>query len=389
MKNNILTFPKNFYWGSSTSAHQVEGNNHNDWTEWEKENAERLAKEAKDKYQKWQVKKFPEMLRPKNYISGRACDHYNHYEEDFDIAKSLNHNAHRFSIEWSRIEPEEGKFDEKEIEHYRKVLKALKKRGLEPFVTLWHWPNPIWIRDNGGWGNKKTIEYFIRYVNKIADELGNNIKFWIPINEPALYAAWSYITGYFPPQRKNLFSAMLVMKNLISAHKKVYMLLHEKLGDSVEVGSTSLYHNYLPYNKYNPLDQIITKIIYYFGDVRTTNWAKNYGDFVGLNGYFTSILKFSPWGGKYPLVDQRNPNTWVSDLGWYIYPEGIYHVLKDLKTRYDKPVYITENGLADKDDKSRKKFIEKNLFWMHKAMSEGVDVKGYFHWSLLDNFEWD
>lgn len=384
-----IKFPKSFFWGSATSAHQVEGNNHNDWTEWEKENADRLAEEAREKWQDWQVKKFPEMLKSENYLSGQACDHYNRYEEDFAIAKSLGHNAHRFSIEWSRIEPQEGKFDEKEIEHYRKVILALKKRNLEPFVTLWHWTNPVWIRDAGGWENKKTIEYFLRYVGKIADELGKDIKFWIPINEPAIPMAWGYITGVFPPGVRNLFRARKVMKNLIVAHKKSYTLLHEKLGDKIQVGSTSLFHYYSPYNKYNPFDRLVTWIIYYFGDVYTTDWAKDYGDFIGLDYYFTDIIKFSLFKGKYPFVELKNPNDWVSDPGWYVYPEGIYHVLKILKERYNKPIYIAENGIADAKDKVRKRFIKENIFWMHRAMAEGVDVRGYFYWSLLDNFEWD
>ncbi|PIZ56565.1 MAG: hypothetical protein COY22_00630, partial [Candidatus Tagabacteria bacterium CG_4_10_14_0_2_um_filter_40_13] len=134
-----LEFPKNFYWGSATSSHQVEGNNHNDWSEWEKKNAKRLAESAKNKaWPDYILDKYPNPLQEENYISGRACDHYNRFREDFDIAKQLGHNAYRFSIEWSRIEPEEGKFDEKEIEHYRQVISALKERGMEPFVTLWH-----------------------------------------------------------------------------------------------------------------------------------------------------------------------------------------------------------------------------------------------------------
>lgn len=386
--NMILHFPKNFYWGSSTSAHQVEGGNFNDWSEWEMANAERLAMEAKNKFEKWQVKKFPEMFNSGNYLSGKACDHYNRFEEDFDIAKTLGHNAHRFSIEWSRIEPEEGKFDAKEIEHYRNVIKSLKKRGLEPFVTLWHWTNPVWISDIGGWENKKTIEYFIRYVDKIADEFGKDIKFWIPINEPGIVIAWGYITGVFPPGKKNVFRALRVMHNLISAHKKTYTLLHGKL-DNVEVGSTSLYHYYRPHNKFNPLDQLITKCLYYFGDVFTTDWAKGFGDFVGLDYYFTDIIKFSLGKGKYPFVQIKNPKDWVSDMGWYVNPEGMYHVLKDLGSRYQKPIYIAENGIADIKDKDRAKFIRENIFWMHKAIQEGVDVRGYFYWSLLDNFEWD
>lgn len=136
-EEKILYFPDNFFWGSSTSSHQVEGGNVNDWSEWENKNADRLATEAKKFWKDWQQKKFPEMFEPENYISGQACDHYNRYEKDFDIVNSLDQNAHRFSIEWSRIEPEQGKFDEKEIEHYRKVIRALRARNIEPFVTLW------------------------------------------------------------------------------------------------------------------------------------------------------------------------------------------------------------------------------------------------------------
>src|SRR3990167_6648524 len=160
----LLKFPKGFYWGAGASSHQVEGNNKNSWTVWEKENAGRLADKAKHTWQLWQLELFPEPLNSKNNISGIATDHYNRFKEDFDIAKTLSHNAHRLSIEWSRIEPEEGKFDKQEIEHYREVIKALRARGVEPFVTLHHWTNPLWVKKSGGWTNKKTVYYFARYV---------------------------------------------------------------------------------------------------------------------------------------------------------------------------------------------------------------------------------
>ena len=156
---------ENFLWGAATASHQVEGHNHNDWSVWEKENAERLSRESDGKYP------------PENYISGQACDHYNRYEEDFDIAKSLGHNAHRFSVEWSRIEPEEGKFDEREIEHYRNIIKALRARGLEPFVTLWHWPLPPWLVKEGGWESPRAPEYFARYVDRVVRALNEHITF--------------------------------------------------------------------------------------------------------------------------------------------------------------------------------------------------------------------
>src|SRR3989344_7856094 len=180
-RKNLGGFPDGFLWGAGTASHQVEGGLTNDWSEWEKQNGERLANEAEKKFAHtphWgDIKK--QAQDPSNYISGRACDFYHRYEEDFDIAKSLGHTAHRFSIAWERIEPEEGKFDEKEIEHYRQVIKALRARGMEPFVTLWHWPLPLWLRDIGGWESKVIAEYFERYVGKIASEFQNEVKFWI------------------------------------------------------------------------------------------------------------------------------------------------------------------------------------------------------------------
>src|SRR3989344_8706078 len=155
---SVHEFPKTFKWGSATSAHQVEGNNHNDWTEWEK--SEERVKGLRFKG-----------LNPAGFISGRACDSYNRYEEDFDIAKNLNQNIHRFSIEWSRIEPKEGEFNEKELEHYKRLIRALRDRGIEPMVTLWHFTNPIWFAEKGGWLNRKAPENFTRDAKYVVDNL--------------------------------------------------------------------------------------------------------------------------------------------------------------------------------------------------------------------------
>ncbi len=196
-------------WGAAPSAHQVEGGNRNDWNEWESANAERLAAEAEKNFGHLAV--WPmiqkEAKRPENYISGAACDHYHRFREDFDIAKSLGHNAHRFSIEWSRIEPEEGKFDEKEIEHYREVINAIRERGMEPSVTLWHWTNPIWVRDQGGWKNPKTVTAYVRFAKYIMEQFQTSVQYWQPFNEPNLYTALGYITGAQPPGENNIIHA--------------------------------------------------------------------------------------------------------------------------------------------------------------------------------------
>lgn len=375
----VLKFPKNFYWGSSTSAHQVEGGNFNDWSEWEKNNADRLAREAKDKYKKWQVRKFPEMLKPENYVSGRACDHYNRYEEDFDIAQSLNHNAYHFSLEWSRIEPEEGKFDKSEIEYYHRIIRALKKRGLEPFVTIWHWTLPVWMAKKGGTENDKFSQYFSLFAERVAKEFKKEVKFWITINEPTVVLANTYLIGIWPPQKKNIFSFFKVYKNLAEAHIESYKVIR-RVDPDCQVG---LAHNMKfiePKYWFCIFDQAAAKLYRYLSNNKIFKMIGDNYDFIGCNYYFYEKIRF--YAGRVKDIKE------VTDMNWEIYPEGIYHVLRSLK-KYDKPVYITENGLADRDDKSRAEFIKNHLRWVHKAISEGVDVRGYFYWSLLDNFEWD
>jgi len=379
MFKHILYFPKNFYWGSSTSAHQVEGGNFNDWTEWEKENAERLAREAKNKYQSWQIKKFPEMLTPENYVSSRACDHYNRYEEDFDIARSLGHNAHRFSLEWSRIEPEEGKFNEEAIEHYRKMLEVLKRCGLEPFITIWHWTLPLWMAKKGGIESDEFPRRFSLFAERIAKEFKKEVKFWITINEPTVILANSYLLGIWPPQKKDVFSFSKVYKNLAETHVKSYQAIH-KIDPNCQVG---LVHNVKfiePKYWFCVFDQLASRIYRYLSNDKILKMIADNCDFIGCNYYFHDKIRF--------YVGRVKTNEETTDMNWEIYPEGMYRVLKDLQ-KYDKPIYITENGLADEEDMKRNRFIKEHLYWAHKAIVEGVDVRGYFHWSLLDNFEWD
>jgi len=384
----ILKFPKNFYWGSSTSAHQVEGNNHNDWTEWEIQNCHRLAQEAKGYWHPWQVKKFPEMLTPENYVSGWACDHYNRYGEDFDIVRTLHQNAHRFSIEWSRVEPENGKFNQKEIEHYRQVLRALRERKIEPFVTLWHWTNPVWIRDLGGWENKNTAAYFARYVKKVVGELGDDVRFWVTLNEPTVYLSRSYIVGAFPPQKRNLWAFFKAYKNLAQAHNRAYAVIHKVQKDSL-VGLSNNISFVEPKHRFCLADQLLSKLYRYFGGERVFELTAGNFDFIGVQYYFHDVLCvyniFRYLSGT-PHSQKEDKNK--TDLNWEVFPEGIYRILKNLK-KYDKPIFITENGIADARDRQRKKFIEDHLFWTRRAIEEGADVRGYFYWSLLDNFEWD
>jgi len=345
----MLKFPDKFYWGTATSSYQAEGGIQNDWS-----------------------------VAGLKYNAEIACDHYNRFEEDFDLAKSMNNNAHRFSIEWARIEPEQGRFDQQEIEHYKKVILALKQRGLEPFVTLCHWTLPVWFAEKGGWLNPEAPKYFEEFVEKIVLEYKDLVKFWITLNEPNIYASNSFLRGAWPPFIKSYFKTNQALKQLIEAHKLAYQKIHE-ISNQAQVGIAT---NNVWYRR----------IIKLFIDYKWNHWflnkIKDNQDFIGLNYYLAHTLKSILGRLNLPsdMSEVQPPN--ITDMGWKIVPEGIYHVLKDLK-HYNKPIYITENGLADAKDEKRAKFINDHLQWTHKAITEGIDVKGYFHWSLIDNFEWD
>ena len=378
-----LLFPAGFLWGSAISSHQTEGGNFNDWTEWEKQNAKRLAQEAgKRSWPAYVLNDYPNPLQEENYISGRACDHYNRYEEDFDIAKKLNNNALRFSIEWSRVEPREGEWDQKEIEHYRNVLRALRARDIEPFVILWHWTNPVWFAEKGAWLNKEAPFYFARYAEKIVKELGDLVKFWITINEPWVIAGHAYLKGMWPPQKKSLPATYKVLRNLIKAHKIAYGKI-KNVNPETQIGIAYHIRRFEAYeNKF--FNKILKSAVHYFMNQWFLEKVGNRQDFIGLNYYSRSRIDFNILR---PNKIINNENKIVSDMDWEIYPEGMYHVLKDL-SKFKKPIYITENGIADESDQLREKFIKDHLYWVWRAIQDGVDVRGYLYWSLLDNFEW-
>jgi beta-glucosidase len=364
----MTPFPPKFYWGASTSSHQVEGHNHNDWTEWEN-SAERLAFLKSEG--------LVEEFGLENFLSGMAANHYHLYKEDFKLAKELGHNATRISLEWSRIEPEEGKFDEEELQRYKEVILHLRELGIEPFVTLWHWTIPIWLRNKGGWAHKKVIEYFVRYAEVVIKACGEHVTVWLTLNEPEIYAAHSYLMGTWPPQKKNLWQYFWVLRHLIHAHRLTYTII-KRLHPTAQIGIAKNNIHFEPY-KNKLINKFTTKISHWWWNDYFLRAIKKYQDFIGLNYYFRNIMDFTT---------VKNDNHKVSDLGWELHPEGIYHVLMDLK-KYAKPVYITENGLADANDSHRTWFIEQTVWQMRRALENGVDLRGYLHWSLLDNFEWD
>ena len=372
---NKQPFPENFYFGASTSSHQVEGGCVNNWSRWEKANARRLAREAR--------KRFAAMnavsqgaLSPKNYISGAACDHFGRFEEDFYLMKKIGLGAYRFSIEWSRVEPKKGKFNRGALDHYRKVARVAKTYKIEPFVTLWHWTVPTWFEEAGGFRNKSNLKYFLRFTRRVVEELKGDVSFWITLNEPEIFSMNSYLLGKWPPQKKGALNFYLTLQNLIRAHQLAYRAIKKISPDSrIGIAKNNTYFEAAGGRWRN---RMLKKLADKCWNDYFLKKISEQQDFIGLNYYFHN--RIDGWFNK-------NFNEKVSDLGWELYPKGIYYVLRDLK-KYGKPVYITENGLADARDKYRSWFIREILACVQRAIGEGVDVKGYFHWSLLDNFEW-
>jgi len=357
---DIYKFPRNFLWGVAISSYQTEGNNLNsDWYTWEK-----LGK-IED-----------------GSSSGRACDFYHRYQEDIDLAKKMNLNSFRLSIEWSRIEPTKGKFNEKEIEHYKNVLLYLKKNNFKVFLTLWHFTLPNWLAEIGGWENRKSIFYFCRYTEKIVKNFSDLADFWITLNEPVMYTGSAYLTGIWPPEKRSLFNAIKVFNHLVKAHKKAYQIIH-RLIPQAQVGlAQNVVYFHAPQN---PIDQHLSWIFNFFYNKLFYLLTKKDHDFIGLNYYYSYLVSNLRLAKKLRRLAVRSLKKKYIKVE--IYPKGIYRVIKMFK-KYNLPIYITENGLDDESDQKRPIFIREHLKWLHYGIKKGIDIRGYLYWSLIDNFEW-
>lgn len=362
-------FPEGFLWGTATSAHQVEGgNDNNDWWRWEQRG--RVLDEQ---------------------VSGNAADHYCRYENDFDLASEMQNNAHRLSIEWSRIEPKKGQFNMDEVLHYRRVLESLHKRGIKTMVTLWHFTLPIWLADEGGWESVKSSSYFARYAEFVARELGDLVDVWITMNEPVIYISQSYGTGAWPPGKKSVWRLMRVFRRLTVSHRVAYRMLHRELDTrvrNIQVGIAKNIVTYEPYRRYSFIDSAFIKVLDRLFNHQFFFWTRGFHDFIGLNYYFHYRVKTRPTKASEFFFEVHTENREVSDLGWEVHPPGIFEALMSLM-RYKLPIYVTENGIASADDGKRPRFLVTMLKEVYHAIRAGADVRGYFHWSLLDNFEWE
>jgi beta-glucosidase len=366
----MVQFPKDFYWGAATSSYQVEGNNVNaDWWPWEKQ----AGKEN----------------------SAEACRHYELYEQDFDLVKSLNHNAHRLSIEWSRIEPKEGEFSDEAILHYINVIKALRLRGIEPMVTLHHFTNPIWFAASGGWVNAVSVKRFLRYCDFVTRALAPHVHFWFTINEPTIYFSHAYLWGMWPPQAKSFFKAKAVHDHLNEAHIEAYRLIHKIYKElNLNAPSVSIAQHMqaivgCDQSLKNRLAVAIRKQLYNLEILDHLTKAKTL-DFIGVNYYSRHLVDVHSWWIGNLLMETCKDNHYPlkkNSLGWDIYPEGLAQVLLDLK-KYNLPVIIAENGICTHDDHERWEYIQSHLKSVRLAMDQGIRVAGYLYWSLMDNFEW-
>lgn len=377
-----FTLPKEFKMGSATASAQIEGGDTlNNWYRW---------------CQRGKIKDSSSCFV--------ADDHYNRYIEDIDLMKQMNHEVYRMSIEWSRIEPKRGVYSQEGINHYIDEISYLIKNGIKPMVTLHHFSEPIWFEDMGGWQKDESVDCFISYVKKVVEGLGDKVDEWITINEPNVYLDGVYVKGSFPPGDKGVRKYFRAAKNLIVAHIRAYELIH-KYCKGAKVGIAN-HMAYFDHSEGGLLGKLGKKMLEHsFHNIFLEGMGRGrflfplksgnskvapgrYCDFIGVNYYSRHMVKpaLNP-GMLFTKLEVKKESSY-NDMGWEIYPEGLYIVCKRLYNEYKLPIKITENGTCDRADKFRIKFIYDHLYQIMRLIDEGVEIDSYYHWSTLDNFEW-
>ena len=401
--NNHLSFPKDFSWGVATSAFQIEGAAHLDgkgssiWDTF-------CAQEGTIKDQSDGV---------------IACDHYHLFQEDVNLMADLGVDSYRFSMAWARVQPQgKGEWNEAGFLFYDRLITALSEKGIAAHLTLYHWDLPQGLQDEGGWLNRETAQHFAVYAAEVAKRFGNRLASIATHNEPWCTANLGYGNAQFAPGVADAKKAIQVSHHLLLSHG-LAMQSMRKISSTAQLG--------IVLNQWtadaatdSPADQALAKLEY----ARSVQWFMDpifkgkypeyaiqaHGDnapeihqgdlevihqkidFLGVNYYFRAYCS-AEVPPKLPPAKQG-----VTDMGWEIYPQGLYELLIALKSEYElPPIYITENGMANQDevkdgiisDNERIAFVTSHLSALKQAMSEGVDVRGYFLWSLLDNFEWN
>lgn len=315
------------------------------------------------------------------------------------------------SVEWSRLEPHQGTWDEDSFQHYRRMILALRSRGIRPILCLFHFTLPIWAEEAGGFENPAIIRAFVRFSRKCAEAFGDLVEHWLTLNEPVVYALGAYAAGLTPPGVKDIKRALKVIVNLIRAHSKVYHVLKSQSAQ-FQVSFAQHLRVFTPKNKLSPLDQWGAKIA---SEVLNWAWYKTIQsgkihvkvptifeiteespaslgamDFLGFNYYGRDLISVNPFSKeKFHISTPKNAEK--TDMGWEIYPQGLVSILRGIKAHNlgSYPILMTENGLADARDAKRSRFIFDHLQTFLKTSQElGLNPLGYLHWSLIDNFEW-
>jgi beta-glucosidase len=393
-KNN---FPSDFLWGTATSAYQIEG-------AW---NADGKSPSIWDTFS---------LLPGKTYhgqTGNKACRYYDLWEKDIELMKKMGVNAYRFSIAWTRIFPDNsGQVNMVGIAFYSRIINKLKEYGIEPFITMYHWDLPQYLQDEGGWISRETCNKFKHYALTLVQHFGDRVKFWTTINEPSVAAYAGHLNGVHAPGWKSPESALKVMHHLLLAHGMAVRAIRDrynvKLGIALNLSpvfpadphsnedkaaairyDAYLYRSFLEalFLKEYPEDIEMKSII----DASDMGFIGERLDFLGINYYTRSTVKADD---SVPLLKAKGvaaaPNEY-SDM-WEFYPEGLSQVIKSSAKKYKCPeIYITENGTSLPDelhDKGRVRYMETHLRETVKCLEEGISIKGYFAWSLLDNFEW-
>lgn len=380
------SWPKGFLWGTATAAHQVEGGNaFNDWARFER---------------------LPGKIAHGD-TSGTAAGQWDKVAGDIALMRELGSNSYRFSLEWSRLEPAEGVWNEAAWQHYADEVSQLRAAGQEPVVTLLHFTLPVWLADRGGATAPDFPERFGRFAAEAARRLGPQVRWWCTVNEPQVQMYQGYVIGVWPPGVKNNALAVRAFEGLLRAHGAAAIALRKGDPDAY-IGLASNMVYFEPANRWNLLEQIVTHVV-----SNGFNWSfyesinegrllfrmpgfpsldtpapelKGTIDWVGINYYRRNLVRFAP--GAPGMVDiSAGPGT-LSDAKVEIYPEGLLALLREGWKRYHLPIVITENGVADSAGVHRPMFVREHAYAAKQAIAEGVDMRGFFHWTLMDNFEW-
>jgi beta-glucosidase len=385
MAQAAFHFPRGFMWGTATAAHQVEGNNtNNNWWAWEQE---------------------PGRIRG-GQKSGLACDWWGgRWREDFDRAVLGRQNAHRMSIEWSRVQPAPDRWDEDALDRYRGMMRGLQERGLTPMVTLHHFSDPLWFSELGGWENEAAPGYFEKYVRKTVEALREYVTLWCTINEPNVYTTSGYILGDFPPGKKDIQTGLKVAVNLLRGHAAAYRAIHT-IQPQARVGLAHHFRLFKGARSWFPFDTLAAGLqSRFFNEVAPSAlsrgvlpWpvstrlpeVKGTQDFLGINYYTREMVAFdlskstTLFGrGFFHKDAELSSSQFIANE-----PEGLFEVLK-WGRQFNIPMIITENGVESDEDNFRRRYMIQHIHQAWRAVNFNWPLKGYFYWTLVDNFEWE